>query len=112
MQRESGSCAEKAGLKVGESSPSWTQEIKTPRLIAAKKNYKAGDTVTLTVSRPSGEGKYSTVTLKLTFDEEKPGNKSNSGNAGNADGSGGGRGGSSGGWPFGNWPFGGWSSGN
>ncbi len=116
---ESGSCAEKAGLKVGDIITKMDdKEIKTSSdLIAAKKSHKAGDTVTLTVSRPSGEGKYSTVTLKLTFDEEKPGSSSSnssssSSNGSNGGGRGGSNGGSSGGWPFGNWPFGGWSSGS
>lgn len=63
-----GSGAEKAGIKKGDIIVSLAgKEIKTMReLEAVKKNYKAGDTVNVTIYR---EGTRST--LKLTFSEER-----------------------------------------
>ncbi|SMC87586.1 S1C family serine protease [Papillibacter cinnamivorans] len=66
---ESGSCAEKAGLKSGDiiTAMDDTQITSLSDLISAKKAHKAGDTVTLTVYRGG-----SSLQLQLTFDEEKP----------------------------------------
>lgn len=66
---ESGSAAEKAGIKKGEviTKLGDTAVTTTSELNEAKKNYKAGDTTTVTVVR-SGE----TLTLNITFDEEVP----------------------------------------
>ena len=66
---ESGSCAEKAGLKSGDiiTAMNDTKITSLSDLIAAKREYKAGDTVALTVSRDG-----TSLKLSLTFDEEKP----------------------------------------
>jgi serine protease Do len=66
---DSGSCAEKAGLKAGDivTKLNDTAITSSADLIDAKKNYKAGDTVKLTIYRSGA-----TQTLSLTFDEEKP----------------------------------------
>lgn len=62
------SCAEKAGLKVGDIITKIDEtEIKTyTDLVSAKSNYKAGDNAVLTVYR-NGQ----TLTLNITFDEKK-----------------------------------------
>ena len=64
---QDGGAGEKAGLKLGDVITK-VDDIKITSmtdLSTAKKNYKAGDTVTLTVFR---EGK--SITLPLTFDEQ------------------------------------------
>ena len=63
------SCAAKAGLQVGDIiTKIGDTEVKTASdLIAAKKDYAAGDTATLTVYR-SGQ----TQELSITFDEQQP----------------------------------------
>lgn len=62
-----GSCSEKAGMKVGDiiTALNDTKISDSNDLLNAKKNYRAGDTVTITVYR---DGEY--VELELTFDEE------------------------------------------
>ena len=63
------SCAAKAGLQKGDiiTAIDGTTVLSSAELVEAKKEYKAGDTVTLEVDR-SGE----TLTLTLTFDEDTP----------------------------------------
>ncbi len=63
------SCAAEAGLKVGDiiTAIDDTEITSSSDLIAAKKQYKAGDTASLTIYR-SGEE----LTLTIVFDEEKP----------------------------------------
>ena len=65
----SGSCCEKAGMKVGDIIAALNDtEIKTKNdLTNAKKDYKAGDTVTVKVYRA---GEY--IELKVTLDEQLP----------------------------------------
>jgi len=60
-----GGAGDKAGLKLGDVITKLDKTTITSMqdLTAAKKNYRAGDTVTLTVYR---EGEY--ITLELTFD--------------------------------------------
>ena len=62
---EAGSCAEKAGLKVGDIIVKLGDDTvkSTEDLLAAKNAYSAGDTVSVTVFR-SGEE----ITLSVTFD--------------------------------------------
>ena len=64
---ESGGAGERAGLQLGDviTKVNDTAITSMTDLSAAKKNYKAGDTVTLTVYR---SGEY--ITLDLTFDEQ------------------------------------------
>lgn len=64
-----GSCAEKAGLKVGDIVVAMddTEVGSGSALVATKAKYRAGDTVTLTVLRGGQKLK-----LELTFDEEQP----------------------------------------
>lgn len=64
-----GSCAEAAGIKQGDVITAVNgEEITTySELKAIKKNFKSGDTMTLTVNR-NGE----TMELTLTLDEEEP----------------------------------------
>ena len=64
---ESGGAGERAGLQLGDviTKVNDTAITSMTDLSAAKKNYKAGDTVTLTVYR---NGEY--ITLDLTFDEQ------------------------------------------
>ena len=66
-----GSCAEKAGLQMGDIITHVdTHEIRSVSdLQAALKNYKAGQDAVITLFR-NGE----TLTLTLTFDEKQPGN--------------------------------------
>lgn len=66
---ESGSCAEKAGLKIGDIITQMDGVTITSfeDLKAQVKSHSAGDTVSITAWR-SGE----TLTLTLTFDEETP----------------------------------------
>ena len=63
------SCAAKAGLQKGDiiTAIDGTTVLSSAELVEAKKEYKAGDTVTLEVDR-SGEK----LTLTLTFDEDTP----------------------------------------
>lgn len=65
---ESGSCAQKAGLKAGDiiTKMDDTKITSVADLAAAKKAHKAGDTVKLTVYRNG-----SSIQLSLTFDEQK-----------------------------------------
>ncbi|MBQ9973713.1 MAG: trypsin-like peptidase domain-containing protein [Oscillospiraceae bacterium] len=65
---EAGSCSEKAGLKPGDIITQIDDTVITTNsaLIAAKATYKAGDTVTLKITRSGQE-----LELKLTFDEEQ-----------------------------------------
>ena len=62
-----GSCAEKAGIKVGDMITALgdREVISVESLKSAKKIFKAGDTTTVTVYR---SGEY--LTLTITFDEE------------------------------------------
>ena len=64
-----GSCAEKAGLKVGDIITKLGDKKVTTAsgLLNAKTAYKAGDTVTLEVFRDDGY-----ITLTVTLDEYKP----------------------------------------
>jgi len=64
-----GSCADKAGMKQGDVivALGGTEVTSTSDLATAKKNYKAGDTCIVTVSR-SGEE----IDLTVVFDEQKP----------------------------------------
>jgi serine protease Do len=64
---EDGSCAQSAGLKVGDiiTKVGDTEVTSMAELSSAKNTYKAGETTTLTVYR-SGE----TITLTITFDEQ------------------------------------------
>lgn len=66
---DSASCAAKAGLQQGDiiTSIDNTTVLSSAELVAAKKEYRAGDTVTLGVDR-NGEK----LTLTLTFDEDTP----------------------------------------
>ena len=66
---DAGSCAEAAGMRQGDViTKLGDAEIKSNAdLTAAKKAYKAGDTVEVTVYR---DGSYKTLTV--TFDEKKP----------------------------------------
>lgn len=63
------SCAGTAGLKVGDiiTKVDDTEIFSSSDLVAAKKEYKAGDTAVLTVYR---SGEY--IELTIVFDEEKP----------------------------------------
>ena len=78
---ESGSCAEAAGLQMGDIITAMDNtEIKSSSdLVAAKKEHQAGDTVTLTVYRG---GQY--VELSLTFDENTNSSAQQSSTAGSA----------------------------
>ena len=64
-----GSCSEAAGLKVGDiiTAINDTAIAGSTDLTYQKKNYKAGDTVTLKVYR---DGEY--MDVSITFDEEQP----------------------------------------
>lgn len=66
---EEGSCARKAGLKVGDIITAMDDTVITTHsaLVAAKATYRAGDTVILKVSR---EGKE--LELSVVLDEEAP----------------------------------------
>ena len=66
---EKGSCAQKAGLKVGDIITSLNDTVITTHsaLVAAKSTYRAGDTVILKVVR---EGKG--LELSVVLDEEAP----------------------------------------
>ncbi|HPE15782.1 MAG TPA: trypsin-like peptidase domain-containing protein [Oscillospiraceae bacterium] len=66
---ESGSAAEKAGIQKGDviTKLGDTDITTASELNEAKKDYKAGDTTTVTIVR-SGE----TLALSITFDEEVP----------------------------------------
>lgn len=65
----SGSCAENAGIQVGDiiTEIDGKQVTSASELISAKKDYRAGDTVTLKGYR-NGEG----IVFTVTFDEETP----------------------------------------
>lgn len=62
-----GSCAERAGLQVGDiiTAIDGTAIENSTDLVTAKDNYKAGDTVSLAVYRDG-----QTLTVSLTFDEK------------------------------------------
>lgn len=62
-----GSCAQKAGLQVGDiiTAVDDTTVTSSSQLSSAVKNYKAGDTVTFTVYRDG-----QTTTVKVTLDED------------------------------------------
>ena len=64
-----GSCAEKAGLKVGDVITACDGEAveNNPALLAALKRHRAGDTIELTVFRAGAE-----LTLSVTLDEKPP----------------------------------------
>ncbi len=64
---ESGSCAEKAGIKQGDiiTRIGDADITGTSQMISVKNSYKAGDTVDITVYR---SGEY--LTLSVTFDEQ------------------------------------------
>ena len=66
---ENGSCAEKAGLVAGDiiTAIDGVRVSSDDELISIKKNYRAGDTAEITVSRDRGD-----ITLTITFDEEVP----------------------------------------
>ena len=66
---DSSSCAAATGLKENDiiTAIDGRTVLSSAELVEAKKDYKAGDTVTLTVDR-SGE----TLNLTLTFDENTP----------------------------------------
>lgn len=123
-----GSCAETAGLKVGDiiTQVDGTDITTSAELIDAKNAHKAGEQMTMTVYRPvdgatSDEANYQTIVV--TLDEETPeshaateeqpnGQNPNGGNdydyGYNYGGNGNGGSGSYS-WPFGSWPFGyGW----
>ncbi len=70
---EKGSCSDKAGLKVGDiiTAINDTEVKSSSELTNAKKDYKAGDTVTLKVYR---QGEY--IDIKVTLDEAVPTNSS------------------------------------
>jgi serine protease Do len=63
----SGSCADKAGLKVGDIITKLGDTVVTSAdtLKQAKKSFKAGDTTTVVINRSGQE-----LSLKITFDEE------------------------------------------
>ena len=63
------SCAAKAGLKAGDiiTAIDGKTVVSSAELVEAKKDYKAGDTVTLEVERSREK-----MTLTLTFDEDTP----------------------------------------
>lgn len=63
---DAGSCAEKAGLKIGDIIVKMGDKnvLNTGSLLSAKRNYRAGDTVSLTVYR---SGEY--IDMEITFDE-------------------------------------------
>jgi len=64
---EEGSCAEKAGLRMGDiiTKIDDTEITSVSQMASVKNTYRAGDTVDVEIFR-SGE----TLTLKLTFDEQ------------------------------------------
>lgn len=66
---ESNSCAEKAGLEVGDviTKIDDSEILSQTDLIVAKRGYRAGESATLTVYR---NGEY--ITLDIIFDEELP----------------------------------------
>lgn len=70
------SCSDKAGLKVGDiiTAINGTEVKSASELTSEKKNFKAGDTVTLKVYRlpddNSKEGQY--IEIKVTLDENVP----------------------------------------
>jgi serine protease Do len=74
---EAGSCADTAGIKVGDiiTAMGDTAITSSSDLKAAKKEYSAGDTTTVTVYR-SGD----TLTLTITFDEESSTSNTTTGN--------------------------------
>ena len=66
---EAGSCAEKAGLQVGDIITAIDDTVVTTHsaLVATKATYRAGDTVTLKFVRD-----HQPMELQVTFDEEPP----------------------------------------
>lgn len=104
-----GSCAEKAGLLKGDiiTKLGDTDIRSTADLLAARKDYRAGDTASITIYR---NGDYKT--MSITFDEEKPVDPQAAAEA-DKDSSSAFDGGRSGNdnqqrsiWPFSFWPFG------
>ena len=99
-----GSCAEKAGLKVGDIITAIDDTVITTHsaLVATKATYRAGDTVTLKIVRD-----HQPMELKLTLDEEPPAQpqQSQQQQQGTSGGSYGGQYGSSPFDSFFNWPF-------
>lgn len=82
---EAGSCSEKAGLKVGDiiTAVNDKKVTSSSELSAAKKGYKAGETITLKVYR---SGQYQDV--EVTLDEQKNASSaSHSGSQKNGEGS-------------------------
>lgn len=79
----SGSCSDKAGLKVGDIITAINDVAvkSSSELTSEKKNYHAGDTVTLKVYR---QGEY--VDIKVTLDEDIPTNAAQSGSTENGSG--------------------------
>ncbi|MGI5976793.1 MAG: S1C family serine protease [Candidatus Limivicinus sp.] len=73
---ESGSCAEKAGIQTGDIITKLGDNIVEgyADLRSAVKQYRAGDTAEITLYR-AGES----MTVKITFDEAKPGTMSKTG---------------------------------
>jgi len=71
----SGSCSDKAGLKVGDiiTAINDVKVTSSSELTNEKKNFKAGDTVTLKVYR---QGEY--ISIKITLDENVPTNTTQS----------------------------------
>lgn len=69
MSVNPGSCAEKAGIEVGDilTEIDGKQVTTASELISAKRSYRAGDTVTVRGYR-NGEG----IVFTVTFDEETP----------------------------------------
>ncbi|MBO5976778.1 MAG: trypsin-like peptidase domain-containing protein [Oscillospiraceae bacterium] len=72
---ESGSCAEKAGLEAGDiiTAIDGKPISSSDALLAAKKDYRAGDEAILTVSRSDGD-----IQISIVFDEEIPSHAQNS----------------------------------
>jgi len=75
---ESGSCADKAGLEAGDiiTAIDDTPVRSDDELMSVKKSYRAGDEAKITVSRDRGD-----VVLTIIFDEEVPGNSTQTGSA-------------------------------
>lgn len=72
----SGSCSDKAGIKVGDiiTAVNDKKVTSSSELATAKKNYKAGETITLKVYRQGGY-----IDVKVTLDEESSTSTASSG---------------------------------
>ncbi len=79
---ESGSCADKAGIQVGDiiTAIDDTPIRSDDELISVKKSYRAGDEAKITVSRDRGD-----EVLTIVFDEEIPGKNQDSQPSGSFD---------------------------